>query len=360
MFNIVSCLLFFSVSVTKSYASENRPSLEQYPISDSLQNSNKEDRSDSIQNSNQRAREEYLPISQFTYSGDRRYTIDGSLPNLRSKLRPVPASIVGGLYLGTLVFLHFNQQNAWWSDNRGNFHFQEDWVSALQVDKAGHAFGGYIMSYMLTEGLTVSGLNWEAANIFGSSLALAYQTYVEVEDGYAKKWGFSPSDWYFDAMGPIFFLSQHYVPALQKITPKWQFVPSEWTDKPKIVRPRTFIDDYNSSTFWWSFDVYNILPQDKQKYWPKWLNLALGYGGDAIDANTNPDGPPDQLSVRRYIVGLDFNLARIIPETSTFLDWFKQSLNYIKLPAPAVEFTKKGTKLYLLYPFRISLGNIKF
>ncbi|MGE5681200.1 MAG: DUF2279 domain-containing protein [Bacillota bacterium] len=300
-----------------------------------------------------------LPVSKFTYSGDRRYTIDGSLPNLKSKLRPVPASIVGGLYLGTLVYLHFHQQNAWWSGNRGNFHFQEDWVSALQVDKAGHAFGAYIMSYMLTEGLTVSGINWDDANIYGSALALAYQSYVETEDGFAKSWGFSPSDLYFDALGSIFFLSQHYIPALQKVTPKWQFVPSEWTGKPVITRPRTFIDDYNSSTFWWSVDVYNLLPKEKQKYWLPWLNVAVGYGGDAIDANPDPNGPPDQLSVRRYVLGLDFNLVRMIPETGSFLDWAKQTLNYIKLPAPAIEFTKNGTKFYLLYPFRINLDKIR-
>lgn len=299
-----------------------------------------------------------LSISDFTYAGQRRYTLDGSLPSSETQIKPLTASIVGGIYLGAVIGLHINQRNAWWNNNRGAFHIEEDWFSALQVDKAGHCFGGYITSYVLSEGLLASGVGYDASAIWGSALALAYQTYVEAEDGFAKNWGFSPSDWYFDAIGAGFFLAQHYNPFLQNITPKWQFVPSEWTGKPVILRPRTFIDDYNSSTFWWSVDVYNILGENEKNYWPKWLNVAIGYGGDAIDANPDPDGPPDQLSIRRYILGLDFNLVRLLPDGGWFWNWARQSLNYIKLPAPAVEFTEKGTKFYLLYPFRINLGNL--
>ncbi|MEI7812959.1 MAG: DUF2279 domain-containing protein [Ignavibacteria bacterium] len=299
----------------------------------------------------------YLPQSKFMYSTDRRYMIDGSLPMVNTKIKPVPAAIAGGLYFGTLIVLHQSQKNAWWSGTRRSFHFQEDWTSALQVDKAGHAFGTFLMSYFITEGLTLSGFGWDAANIWGSALGLGYQTYVEVEDGFAKDWGFSPSDFYFDAMGSIFFLAQHYVPVLQYVTPKWQFVPSEWTGKGVIGRPRTFLDDYNSSTFWWSVDVYNLLPKNQQKYWLPYLNVAIGYGGDDIGVIADPNGPPDQLSVRRYIVGLDINLTRLIPELGGGTDWWiKQTFNYIKLPMPAVEFSKGNAKFYLLYPFRINLG----
>ncbi len=303
---------------------------------------------------------EFIPLSQFTYAGQRRYTMDGSLPRLDTKINPLNTSIVGGIYLGAIIWLHIHQQNAWWSGQRGKFHFEEDWVSALQVDKAGHAYGGYITSYVMSEGLMASGFSWNEATILGSAFGFAYQTYVETEDGFARDWGFSPSDWYFDALGPIFFLSQHYVPALQNITPKWQYVPSEWTDEPVINRPRTFIDDYNSSTFWWSLDVYHILPDNLKKYWLPWLNVAVGYGADAIDAKINPNGPPDQLSQRRYIIGLDYNLVKLLPDGGWFWNWLRQSLNFLKLPSPAIEFTQSGTKFKLLYPFRIKFGDLKF
>jgi hypothetical protein len=302
----------------------------------------------------------YLPAKLFTYAGYRRYTINGELPNLKTQIRPATTAVIGSIYLGTLVWLHFHQQNAWWSGNRGKFHFEEDWVSALQVDKAGHAFGSYIMSYFMSESLIASGLSWDDATLWGSIFALTYQSYIETEDGFAKTWGFSPSDFYFDALGSLFFLSQHYVPALQNITPKWQFIPSEWTGEPIINRPRTFIDDYNSSTFWWSVNVYNLLPESTKKYWVPWLNLAIGYGADAIDANPDPNGPPDQLSKRRMVIGLDYNLVRLLPDGGWFWNWFRQSLNLVKLPSPAIEFSNTGTKFILLYPFKINLGGLKF
>jgi hypothetical protein len=286
--------------------------------------------------------------------------VDGSLPRTVTQIKPLTAGIVGGVYLGAIIALHINQQNAWWSGNRGSFHFEEDWVSALQVDKAGHAFGGYMTSYIMSEVLMASGFSWDGSTLWGSIFGLAYQTYVESEDGYAKTWGFSPSDWYFDAMGPLFFLAQHHIPALQNITPKWQYIPSEWIGEPVINRQRTFLDDYNSSTFWWSLNVYNILPEKLKQYWLPWLNIAVGYGANAVDVRVDPNGPPDQLSERRYVIGLDYNLVRLLPDGGWFWNWFRQSLNLIKLPSPAIEFSPAGTKFKLLYPFNINIGNIKF
>lgn len=317
-------------------------------------------KADSVSNSEITDTTKFLSPEKFTYAGERRYTLDGLLPNLKTEIRPAKALIFGGIYLGTIIGLHINQTNAWWSKDRGKFHFEEDWVYALQVDKAGHFYGGFLISYLMSEGLIASGFSWNDAAIWGTALGIAYQTYVEAEDGFAKDWGFSPSDWYADVAGSLFFIAQHYVPALQNITPKWQYVPSEWTGKPVIERPRTFIDDYNSSTFWWSVNVYNILPDNMKKYWVPWLDLSFGYGADAIDAAAVAGGPPDQLATRRYMIGLDYNLVKILPEGGWFWNWFRQSLNYIKFPSPAIEFKNNITRFYLMYPFRISLGDVKF
>ncbi len=303
---------------------------------------------------------DYIPLSQFTYAGEERYTLDGSLPRAVTKIKPTNLAILGGVYAGAFVFLDIYQRHAWWSDQRGGFHFEEDWVSALQSDKAGHAFGGYMASYLMSEGLMSSGFSWNAATIWGGIFGCIYQTYVEVNDGFAREWGFSPSDWYFDAIGPTFFLAQHYVPALQNITPKWQYVPTKWLNEPQIVRPSTFIDDYNSSTFWWSVNVYNILPENLKRYWLPWLNVAVGYGADAVDAVKDPNQPPDQLSQRRFVIGLDYNLVRLLPSGGSFWNWLRQGLNFLKLPSPAIEFGPGGTRFSLLYPFRINLGGVKF
>lgn len=312
---------------------------------------------DSISNADQ---SKFLSPEKFTYAGERRYTLDGMLPNLKTEIRTTNAAVLGGIYLGTLTWLHFNQANAWWKKDRGKFHFEEDWVFALQVDKAGHFYGGYLFSYVFSEALIASGFSWDEAADWGTVLGIAYQTYIETEDGFAKEWGFSPSDFYADAMGSLFFIAQHYVPALQNVTPKWQYVPSEWIGKPVINRPRTFIDDYNSSTFWWSVNLYNILPQNLKRYWVPWLDLSLGYGADAIDAPIGPSGHPDELASRRYIIGIDYNLVKLLPDGGWFWNWFRQSLNYIKFPSPAIEFQNNATRFHLFYPFRIAIGSFKF
>jgi hypothetical protein len=202
----------------------------------------------------------------------------------------------------------------------------------------------------MDEALKASGVDYNSSALYGSLFGLAYQTYVETEDGFAKTWGFSPSDWYFDFIGPAFYLAQHYVPALQNITPKWQYIPTEWTTKANINRPKTIIDDYNSTTFWYSLNVNNILPDNFKKYWVPWLNIAVGYGADS-DLKPNASGPPDQQNIRRFIIGLDYNLVKLLPEGGSFWNWFRQTLNYIKFPAPAVQISNHVVKFYLMYPF---------
>ncbi len=313
--------------------------------------SGKSDKIDSltVNSSLSEADSNYIPLSQFTWAGDRRYTISGEQPRIVTQFKPVTAAIIGGFTLASIITLHIAQQNAWWQGQRRSFHFAEDWVSALQVDKFGHAYGGYFMAYGMDEALMTSGVDYNSSALYGSIFGVAYQSYVEFEDGFAKTWGFSPSDWYFDFIGPCFYLAQHYVPALQNIIPKWQYIPTEWTTKENINRPKTFIDDYNSTTFWYSLNVYNIMPENLKKYWLPWLNIAVGYGADS-DIKSDPNHP-DQQNIRRFIVGLDYNLVKLLPDGGNFWNWFRQTFNYIKLPSPGIEFSNGVTRFYLMYPF---------
>ncbi len=62
----------------------------------------------------------------------------------------------------------------------------------------------------------------------------------------------------------------------------------------------------------------------------------------------------------RFVIGIDYNLVELLPDGVPFWNWLKQSLNYIKLPAPAIEFSNQGTKFMILYPFTISIDSIRF
>lgn len=302
----------------------------------------------------------YLPRTAFTYAGDLRYTPFGGTPRKETEIQPIPTIALGTVYAAMAIGLHINQANAWWKEDRGPFHFQEDWPYALQVDKLGHIYASYTMSTFLGDLFMECGIDHEASTIMGGVFGLAYETYVEVEDGFATKWGFSPSDAISNAVGSGFYVAQHYVPVLENFTPRWSFVPSRWTgDNELNARPTTFIDDYTSTTFWLACDVERLLPSSAAAYWPDWMMLSVGYGVRDYDHVTTEGVHLDPTP--RFMVGLDYNWVRILP-TSDFgvLNYLRQFLNYVKLPAPTLEFTPTGTRFHLLYPFRINIEGIRF
>ncbi|MFN5310631.1 MAG: DUF2279 domain-containing protein [Candidatus Kapaibacterium sp.] len=291
----------------------------------------------------------YIPLSQFTYAGDERVTIDGSLPRNTTKIRPLPLIGLASIYLGITTALHIYQVNTFW-DSTTTFRFIEDGDYALYADKFGHAWGTYINAYLASEALMGAGLSWEAATLGGAGIALAYQTYVEVMDGYGKTWGFSWSDMYANFAGLAWFLGQHYVPFLQNFTYKSNFFPPPWFGRLTRESAETFLDDYSGWTFTLAVDVHNLLPNNVKKYWPSWLNIDIGH---AVRDLRYRQGE----SV--YTLGLDINPVRLLPDGPNLWKWFKQGFNYVKIPAPAIEFGDV-TRFRLLYPFQLQIGPIHF
>lgn len=304
---------------------------------------------------------EFIPFQEYTFAGNQRYTVDASLPRRTSKINPITTTALGVAYGGLIYGLHVLQSNAWWKDNRQAFHFQDDWDYALQVDKIGHAFGGYYMSYILGEGVQGCGFSVTTSRWLGATLGFLYQTYVEVEDGYGAQWGFSPTDFAGDFLGAAYFMAQHYVPALENFNLKWEYVPAQWVGERTVRHPTAVVDDYNSSTFWLSANVHNLLPENLKSYWPSWLNLALGYGVRDISYDDPTLGADFQMPKRRFIIGLDYDFVRLMPDGPNFWNWVRQGMNWFKIiPAPAISFGDEGTRFYLLYPFKFDVGGVRF
>ena len=295
----------------------------------------------------------YIPRDQYRYADNPRYTALGGTPRYESEIQPVPVVVLGTVYAGMVIGLHINQRNAWWSNGSGDFHFIEDIEYARGLDKFGHFYTSFCMSTFSSDILMECGLDYTTSTWAGAGLGLAYTTYVEVEDGFAKNWGFSPSDAISNVVGASFLVAQNHVPFLQNFTPRWSFVPAEWTgDRTINERPRTFIDDYNSTTFWLAFNVNNLLPADAAAYWPDWLMVSLGYGIRNYAVN-DENGVPIGVT-RRYMIGLDYDWVKIIPPSSIGpLNYLRQALNYIRLPGPTLEIGDDGVKFGLLYPFAI-------
>lgn len=302
----------------------------------------------------------FLTPDEFLFAGHPRYTIDGSLPLRVSDIKPFTLAATGGMYAGIMIGLHVYQMETFWQQRSPVFNLIEDGSYAMGVDKFGHFFGTHLMCYYSTEVLQASGLSVESAHIWGTLMGMVYQSYVEIEDGYGSNWGFSPSDMYANAAGATYFLAQYYFPFLQNFTPKWIYTPAPWIGESARAEGMTFIDDYSSSTFYLSCKVYNLLPESTQQWWPRWLNVAVGYAARGLDT-------PD--SDAKVILALDYDLPELLPDfrntvggsLGDILNWCKQTFNYVKLPSPSLEFGRSGmTRFNLLYPFKIRVAGICF
>lgn len=276
-------------------------------------------------------------LDDFRLGCDERATLYGDRPLTSTRLDPVRATAVGAAMTGVLISFHVTMKNAWW-DNRTSFNFKDDWNDVLQVDKAGHAFAGYMESYAFSEMMMGAGVAWKMATLIGGLVAFCYQTYVELEDGFSEGWGFSMTDVASNGFGAGLYIAQGFVPALGNIRPKYQFVPAGWLDVPRLST--TWIDDYNSSTFWLSTSP-RCLAGDRLEWWPVWLNIALGYG---VRINGDED------RARRVILALDYNLIQLLPDGGHVWNWLRQTLDHIKFPSPAIEFSPEP-RLFLAFPF---------
>lgn len=294
-----------------------------------------------------------LRRDEFTYAGWQRYTFLGRTPLRETEIDPLPTIALAAGYAGFAYSLHVIQANAWWADSRGPFHIVEDIEYAKGLDKGGHFFAAHTMSTLLGDMLMECGFNKEEATLLGGGMGLAYMTYVEVEDGFATKWGFSPSDAIANSVGVGFYVAQHYVPWLENFSPRWSYVPAEWTGaRPINERPATFIDDYNSTTFWLAMDVENLLPNGAADIWPDWLMVSVGYGIRNY-AVVDGSGIPQPVS-GKFLIGLDYNWLKIIPEAKFgFFNYVRFFLNKVRLPGPTLEISSGGTRFGLLYPFAI-------
>lgn len=308
-----------------------------------------------------------IPSNEFLFAGSQRYTVFGDPALNTSVIKPIGLTISGLAYVSMIAGLHIYQQQTLWNRRSGRFHVAEDGNYAHYIDKIGHFYGGYIMSYYSSEILQASGIAYEPAKIWGTLMGIGYMMYIELEDGFATGWSYSPSDMFMNLAGSSYHLIQHYVPFLENINLKWLYTPPSWIGGKVRRNPydtsqtyTTFNDDYSASTFIVSVNVYNILPKEWKKYWVPWLNIGGGY----VMRNL---GWRDQS--RRIALTLDWNLVELLPDfkelvggtTGDFLNWLKQSLNYFKLPSPTLEFSEQGiTRLRLFYPFQLQIANITF
>jgi hypothetical protein len=241
--------------------------------------------------------------------------------------------LVGGVLLGSMITIHIYQQNGWWKDNRAPFHFREDLKYGLYVDKIGHFWGAAVLTEVVSLSLEWADVPRESALLYGAGAAVLFQTYIEVEDGFSK-WGFDRVDFLSDVAGAAWPLARYHVPSLQNFDLKFSYLPSPLINQSGGTgfrgQQHLIMDDYEGQTFWLSVNVNNALPTVAQPYWPDFLRLAVGYGARDI-ATPQP--------YRVYFIAFDYDMSKIIPNSTSFLKAVNRLLSYLHLPAPAVQIS---------------------
>lgn len=245
--------------------------------------------------------------------------------------------------------------NQLWYANypRSKFHFINDNLEWLQMDKMGHVFASYQLGRFGSEVLKWSGSSRKNQLIYGAGVGFAFLAAVEVLDGYSSQWGASTGDIIANAAGTALYVSQELLWKEQRITPKFSFHTTKYPElRPQVLGKslsEQILKDYNGQTYWLSVNLYSFAKDSKL---PKWLNIAIGYGaegmitGNARDAKFISNNP---LRFRQFYLSLDVDLTKI-KTNSAFLKTIFSVLNTIKVPAPTIEFRQfNSVKYHLIY-----------
>jgi hypothetical protein len=235
------------------------------------------------------------------------------------------AMVVGGT-MAIVTAAHIQNYNSWWKGERSGFHLGDGGVRTLGDDKFGHFYFTYLSSDILWHSFRWAGVEKQHSLFLGAGLSLAFQLYVEVEDGFTKVLGFSAGDAIADVAGAFYPLLQSHVSWFENVRFKWSCYPSSSYRAGKF---RTIIDDYESMYFWLSFNN-KIFPEVMRSYIPTFLGIAIGYGVTGL--NKPNDGR------RELFISLDYDCTRL-PGEGSFLETVKYVLNYIHFPAPTIRLT---------------------
>lgn len=251
--------------------------------------------------------------------------------NQNSKIDYKRFYIVTGGIAVTALAIQIYQYHSWWKEWRRPFHFQEDLVYGKSVDKVGHAWGAAFSAFVISRSYEWSGIDRKKSLWIGAIGGSLFQLLVEFQDGYSQ-WGFDRVDAACDIVGGFYPLIQHHIPFFQNFDIKASYSPRK-LGKPGGIpgQKHTIIDDYEGQTFWLSIKINQLYP-DKLKFLD-FLNLAIGY------SVRNTQNIQNQYGV--WLLALDLDIRRILPQSSTILRNISDGLNYFKFPTPALQISPK-------------------
>lgn len=264
---------------------------------------------------------------------------------------------------------------------RTHFHFFNDMGEWKDMDKMGHLYTAYMQGLLASKAYRWTGLNDKQAAYAGLGVSILCQSTLEFLDGFSAKWGWSWGDVAFNTAGSLIYFGQELAWQEQRVLVKYSswkrpiddiLVHSSNSDETMWLSERrdqlfgtslgeSILKNYNSATIWFSGNIHAFLPRKSSSNFPKWLNIAVGYGAEnlyggfenkwtnkktgAEYALTHSDYQP----YRQFFFSLDIDLSRI-PVKNKFLKSLFSVINVFKIPAPTLEInSRKEVKFHALY-----------
>ena len=254
--------------------------------------------------------------------------------------------------LGTATLIALNE--VWYAQyERSDFKFLNDNSQWMQMDKFGHMFSSYYIGKMGMDALAWSGETKKNQLIYGATLGFVFLTTIEVLDGFSEEWGFSTGDVMANALGTGLLIGQELLWDEQRLQMKFSFMTSEYAandpDKLGSTPLQQVLKDYNGQTYWLSVNLWSFF---KESNIPRWLNVSVGYGANGLpegsfDYSTIPREPIE--SYRQFFASVDVDLTKI-RTNSDFLKTVFNIFNFVKIPAPSIEYRSNGDfKFHFLY-----------
>lgn len=277
-------------------------------------------------------------------------------------------------YIGTS--LAFNE--LWYKDYpRVKFHLKDDWILWEHVDKYGHAFSAYQSAKMGYNVYEWTGISDNKAVFIGTGISIVLMNTLEFMDGFSKGWGFSLYDAGFNTLGTSLFTSQQLAWEEQRISLKWSSARPNYATTPIATNDPTFFGsqkyaaeghygkyfweyafkDYNAMTIWASISPGSFFMEREKQNIFRSLCLSFGFGGEniygaAYNNYYDNEGRITSIALPRYkqfYVSIDLN-TEMIPTKSKILRTVFKAINFIKIPAPAIEINTLGQ--FKFHPIR--------
>lgn len=250
----------------------------------------------------------------------------------------------GGVLTGLNVLWYKNHPQT-------RFHFFNDNKQWMQTDKAGHLYSSYQLSRSGSEALKWAGMDARRSAVFGSLGGWLFILPVEILDGYSPEYGASWGDLAANGLGSVLYAGQVLLWDEVRLKPKFSFHPSPFAaQRPNVLGDHfsaRLLKDYNGQTYWLSASMHDFLPAGNK--FPRWLNIAAGYGTEGmVFAHPHISRSAGYDPYPQFYLGPDLDLSFIhtqkrVVKILLFL------LESVKLPAPALEFSKNRIRFHPVY-----------